>query len=147
MIRRVRIAAFAALVLGTLTGCVTSTLRITPGDPGQVSSSGAPVTHVLDGMNTGVYLFYWIPLWSGNPHYPNQRNYDVLRHRVNDKAIYRMFDSTASRLGKEHVEDIRIHTNSSGIWTLWIFWKRSVRGTGLLVEKKAPAPKRRGNKR
>ena len=147
MIRRVRMAASALLLLGTLTGCVTSTLRITPAEPGRVSSSGARVTHVLDGMNTGIYLFYWIPLWSGNPHYPNQHDYDLLRHRVNDKEIYRMFDDTAKRMGKEHVEDISIRTGSSGIWTLWIFWKRSVRGTGYLVVKKTPSPKSRRNKR
>ena len=146
MIRRFRMAA-VVLLLGALTGCVTSTLRISPAEPGRVSSSGARVTHVLEGMNTGIYLFYWIPLWSGNPHYPNQRNYDLFRHRVDDKAIYRMFDHTAKRMGGDSVEDIRIRTGSSGIWTLWIFWKRSVRGTGSLVVKKTPSSKRRGNKR
>ena len=124
------------LLLGSA-GCVTSTLKISPAEPGRVSSSGDRVTHVLEGMNTGVYLFYWIPLWTGNPKRPNQRDYDILRHRINDKAIYRMFDSAAKRMGKGRVEDIQVRTGSSGVWTLWIFWKRSVRGTGSLVVKKS----------
>ncbi|MBQ6352436.1 MAG: replication initiation protein [Lentisphaeria bacterium] len=137
MIRRCRLAA-ALLLLGALTGCVTSTVKITPAEPGRISSSGARVTHFLEGMNTGVYLFYWIPLWSGNPRNPNQRDYDLLKHQVSEKDIYRMFDSVAKRMGKKPVEDIRVRTRSSGVWTLWIFWKRSVRGTGSLVVRKSP---------
>ena len=137
MMRRAGMTVLAALLLGTLTGCVTSTLRIRAAEPGRVSSSGGAVTHTLEGMNTGIYLFYWIPLWTGNPKRPNQRDYDLFRHRINDKAIYRMFDSAAKRMGKGTVEDIRIRTGSSGVWTLWIVWKRSVRGTGSLVVKKS----------
>ena len=126
----------AAALLLCSAGCVTSTLKITRAEPGRRSSSGGRVTHVLDGMNSGVYLFYWIPLWTGNPNCPNQRNYDLLRHRVDDKAIYRMFDITAVRMGSSKVEDVQTSTRSSGVWTLWIFWKRSVHGRAVLVREK-----------
>jgi hypothetical protein len=132
----------AALLLVCSAGCVTSTLRITPAEPGRRSASGAPVTHVLEGMNTGVYLFYWIPLWTGNPNIPNQRNYDLFRHRVNDQAMYRMFAITAKRMRSSRVEEVQTSSRSSGVWTLWIFWKRSVHGRALLVrEKRRPEKK------
>ena len=129
------LSAAALLALWTA-GCVTATLQVHPAEPGRVSKSGAPVSYVIRGMNSGVYLFYYIPLWSGNPTSPNQRTYDLFEHRVDDKAIYRMFDVSAQRMRAERVEDVSITHRSSGVWTLWIFWKRSVHGKAVLIRKK-----------
>jgi len=126
-------AALAALLFS---GCVTSTLKYYPAEPGRVSRSGAPVKYVVEAQNTGVYLFYYIPLWTGNPRYPNQRDYDLLEHRINDKTIYRMFDLAAERMHLERFEDAEITFRSSGVWTLWIFWKRLVYGRAVLVDNK-----------
>ena len=127
----------AALLLALcVSGCVTSTLKYTPAAPGSKSRNGTPVSYVVEGMNTGVYLFYYIPLWAGNPHHPNQRDYDMFRHRVDDNAIYRMFHVAAVRMHSARFEDVEISHSSSGIWTLWIFWKRSVHGRAVLVSEK-----------
>ena len=135
---------FAAVLTALfVSGCVTSTLKYTPADPGSVSRSGAPVTYIVDGMNTGVYLFYFIPLWTGNPYHPNQRDYDLLEHRIDDKEIYRLFDVAVKRKHATRYEDVSITYYSSGIWTLWIIWKRSVHGRAVLVREK----KRRDEKR
>ena len=131
--RRGAFFSAALSVLFLVSGCVTSTLRITPAEPGRVSSGGNPVAYSLDGMNTGVYLFYWIPLWTGNPNRPNQRDYDILRHRVEDKAIYRMFDAANKRRRTGGVEDVTVISRSTGVWSLWILWKRSVHGRGVLI--------------
>ena len=129
---------FAASLLALfVSGCVTSTLKYTPAAPGRKSKSGAPVSYVVDGMNTGIYLFYYIPLWSGNPGRPNQRDYDLFCHRVDDKAIYRMFDVAARRMHLARYEDATVYQSSSGIWTLWIFWKRSVHGRAVLINERA----------
>ena len=124
-------------------GCVTATLQVHPAAPGMVAKSGAPVSHVVQGMNSGVYLFYYIPLWSGNPTNPNQRTYDLFVHRVDDKAIYRMFDVSAKRMRASRVEDVSIAQRSSGVWTLWIFWKRSVHGKAVLIREKRGRGKKR----
>lgn len=138
----------AALFLALFgSGCVTSTLKYIPADPGSVSQSGAPVNYVVEGMNSGVYLFYYIPLWSGNPRRPNQRDYDLFRHRVNDKAIYRMFDVAARRMHSARYEDAVVTHRSVGIWTLWIVWKRSVHGRAVLIDEKPPRRVKRRNKR
>lgn len=137
-------ALFAAFLLALLgSGCVTSTLKFTPAAPGSTSKSGAPVSYVVEGMNSGVYLFYYIPLWTGNPRRPNQRDYDLFRHRVDDKAIYRMFDVAAERRDSARYEDAVVTHRSSGVWTLWIFWKRSVHGRAVLIREKPPKRKKR----
>ena len=124
----------AALLLAVFSaGCVTSTLKYIPADPGSTSKKGTPVSYVVEGMNSGVYLFYYIPLWTGNPYYPNQHSYDLLHHRIDDKAIYRMFTVAAARMHSARFEDVEISYRSSGIWTLWIIWKRSVHGRAVLV--------------
>ena len=145
--KRISLLSAAALLLAFCgSGCVTSTLKYTPADPGTKSSNGSPVSYVVEGMNSGVYLFYCIPLWTGNPRNPNQRDYDLFRHRIDDKAIYRMFDVAAQRMHSARYEDAVITHRSSGVWTLWIVWKRSVHGRALLVSEKAKRRRHRRNK-
>lgn len=145
--KRLSTLVAAALVLAVFgAGCVTSTLKYTPADPGSKSRNGSPVSYVVEGMNSGVYLFYYIPLWTGNPRRPNQRDYDLFRHRVDDKAIYRMFDVAAQRMHSARYEDAVVDHRSVGVWTLWIFWKRSVHGRAVLVSEKARRHRRRHNK-
>ena len=126
-----------------VSGCATSTLRYIKVAPGTTSKSGAPVSCVVEGMNSGVYLFYFIPLWTGNPRNPNEHSYYLLRHQVDDKAIYRMFDVAARRRKSARYEDAVITHRSTGVWTLWIVWKRSVHGRAVLVSEK---PARRGKR-
>ena len=144
--KRFRILAAALPLALCASGCVTSTLRYTPAEPGRVARSGVPVSYVVDGMNSGVYLFYYIPLWSGNPYCPNQHSYDLFRHRVDDKAIYRMFDLAAYRMHLARYEDVTVEHRSSGVWTLWIFWKRSVHGRAVLIDEKPAKRKKRADK-
>jgi len=98
---------------------------------------------VVEGQNSGIYLFYYIPLWTGNPYHPNERDYDLLEHRINEKEIFRMFDVAVKRKNAVRYEDVTVTYYSSGVWTLWIVWKRSVHGRGVLIGKK----RHRGEKR
>ncbi|MBR7118932.1 MAG: hypothetical protein IKC77_01895 [Lentisphaeria bacterium] len=123
-------------VLLLCSGCVTSTVTQIKAAPGERSASGKRVVAHLQGMNSGVFLFYYIPLWSGKENRPNNRDYDTFRNRVEKKHMRKMLDLQAKRLGADEVENLSIHTKSSGIWTLWIFWKRSVHGVGTAVKSK-----------
>ena len=142
MIRR-RFPLAAAVAALLLCGCATSTLRITPAEPGRLPNDGRYVAYSLEGMNSGVYLFYFIPLWSGSTSHPNENRLEVFCHRINDKAIYRMFDGADTRLRTHGVADVFVETRSTGIWTLWIVWKRSVHGRGVLVSRKPVGRKKR----
>ena len=128
---------FTTLLLAALfllpSGCVTSTFRMTDPEPGQCSSGGHRIKKVLHGMNTGVYLFYWIPLWSGSPRRPNRREYDVFMHQVDWKAMRRMFDKANRKLEGDAIEDFSCRESSSGMLGLWIFWKRAVRAEAVCV--------------
>ena len=127
----------ASLLLASLfllpAGCVTSTFRMSDPPPGQLSSEGHEVRKVLRGMNTGIYLFYWIPLWSGIPRRPNRREYDLFMHQVDWKAMRRMFDVANGKLKGDAIEDFTCRESSSGVFGLWIIWKRAVRAEALCV--------------
>lgn len=131
--------SFTALVLALvfLTGCVTSSVKHTMASPGEKSSSGNRAVAKLEGMNSGVFLFYYIPLWSGKDTRPNRQEYRTFRNLVEQKNMKRMFDTYARKFMKaDGVEDIKTEEKSSGIWTLGIFWKRSIHGTGTAVKYK-----------
>ena len=53
----------AALLTLLVSGCVTSTLKITPAEPGRVSRNGSPVAYSLKGMNSGVYICPFSTNW------------------------------------------------------------------------------------
>ena len=141
-VRRLVLAAVlpTALFIG---GCASSTWRITPAPPGRLAASGKPVAFSVEGMNSGVYLFYYIPLWSGNPTRPNQGQIDLLLHRVDDKSMFRMFDAANRHMHTAGVEEVVTEHRSVGVWTLWIFWKRSVHGRALLVSPEPVTTKKR----
>lgn len=124
---------FLALVL--LSGCVTSTVKHTMASPGEKSSSGNRAVARLEGMNSGVFLFYFIPLWSGKDTRPNRREYKTFRNLVEPVNMKRMLTGYSRKFLKaDGVEDIKTEEKSSGVWTLWILWKRSVHGTGTAVK-------------
>ena len=141
--RRFALWSAAVLAASLLAGCAASTWRITPAAKGRMSKSGKHVVFSIEGMNSGVYLFYYIPLWSGSPTNPNENRVDMFRHEVDDKAIFRMFDEANNRMHTDGVEEISIDRRSVGVWTLWILWKRSVHGRALLVSRKPVKIKKR----
>ena len=119
-----------------LTGCVTSTVKHYKAQTGDTSSSGKPAVAYLEGMNSGVYLFYYIPLYSGRPGYPNRGEYDSLKDNLKSGHMQFMLKKYASRLNADAIEDLKIHSASSGIWSLGILWKRSIHGTATAVKTK-----------
>lgn len=132
--------AMAAAMIAVSAGCVTSTCEWSKPPVGMKSSDGHEVVATMRGMNTGVYLFYYIPLWSGKPRRPNRREYDTFEHQITTKAMRRMFAHKAKMLKADGVADFNCTESSSGVWTLWIFWKRAVRAEALAV--KYPAKKK-----
>ena len=126
-------AVCCALLAG---GCATSVVTHIKAEPESKSSSGARAVAHMQGMNSGVFLFYWIPLWSGKENRPNRREYKTFQNRVETKHMRKMLDIHARRLGGDRAEDVKIRTESSGFWSLWILWTRSVHGTATAVKTK-----------
>jgi len=102
---------------------------------------------VLHGMNTGVYLFYYIPLWSGNPYRPNRREYNLFEHQTDWKAMRRMFGKGNEKLKGDAIEDFSCRESSSGVYGLWIVWKRAVRADALCVSYRKSPRKAAGNEK
>ena len=126
-------AVCCALLAG---GCATSVVTHIKADPDAKSSGGAKAVAHMQGLNSGVFLFYWIPLWSGKENRPNRREYKTFQNRVEKKHMRKMLDIHAKRLGGDSVDDVKIHTEASGFWSLWILWTRSVYGTATAVKTK-----------
>lgn len=135
------LTAFAAAVLLT-GGCVrTSTLDWTSAQHGDVSSSGKEVAYHLKARNCGLYLFNCIPIWSGKVSRPNRKDYELWQDMVNEWDMRRLLERELERLGASHVEDVKMSSYSSGAWTLWIFWKKSMTASAVAI-KKAPKAKK-----
>lgn len=113
------------MLLASVSGCVTSTIRHDKPVEGQLSSSGRRVVANLEGANNGVFLFYYIPLWTGAPGRPNRMDWDPFVNQLGDKYMYRMVDGYSKRLKADAVEDVRLSESSTGMWGLWIFWRRT----------------------
>lgn len=130
------ISLFLALTFAG--GCVTSTVTCRMEvAPKEKIKSGKQVVAQLDGMNSGVFLFYYIPLWSGKDTRPNRREYKTFRNLVGQKNMKRMLEMYSRKFLKaDAVENISCEEKSSGVWTLWILWKRSIHGTGTAVKYK-----------
>ena len=142
-LRRFSPGIAAVLAAALLAGCAASTLRITPAEQGRKTKNGKHVAFTVEGMNSGIYLFYYIPLWSGSPTNPNENRIGVFQHRVDDKSMYRMFDKANKRMHTDGVEEITVDHRSVGFWSLWIVWKRSVHARALLVSRKPVTRKKR----
>lgn len=124
-----------AAILAGGAGCNTSIVMSQPPAKGQTSSTGARVVANLEGGNWGLFLFYGIPLWSGNPNRPNRRDYITFQNRIKNKYTTGMLKGWARQMNAE-VEDIQIRDFSTGAFSLWIFWRRSQTVTAVAVEKK-----------
>ena len=114
---------------------LTRRIWLLPPAEGQTSSSGERVVANLEGSNWGIFLFYYIPLWSGNPNRPNRRDYVTCRNRIENKYTDMMLKGWAKQL-KAEVEDVEITESSTGFFSLWILWRRSQHATAVAVKKK-----------
>lgn len=127
----------AAVAFGMLagSGCVTSTVSHLPPAEGQKSSTGVPVVGNLSGSISGIYLFNLIPLWSGSPSRPNRNDYDMFVDHVRKPYLLQMLDNRARQLDGDGMADAVCREHSTGAFTLWLFWKRTISGTAVAVRK------------
>ncbi len=117
-------------------GCATSVVVHQPPVAGQLSSSGTPVVGNLSGSISGVYLFNLVPLWSGVPGRPNRNEYDMFVDYAREPCLLEMLNRRAGQLKGDGIEDVVWKEHSTGAFTLWLFWKRTVDGSAVAVRKR-----------
>ena len=130
--KRIGLIAAAVLLLGS--GCATSVCRHRKAESGRVSISGKAVVADIRGHNYGYFLFYGIPLWSGTAHRPNEQEWDLWKNQVRERDLRRMFIRRAEQLKADDIDDVKFAQKSSGFWSLWIIWRRSIVGTCVAVK-------------
>ena len=67
------------------------------------------------------------------------------RDQINEWDMRRLLDCQLKQLNAESVEDVEMSSYSTGAWTLWIFWKKSMTASAVAV-KKAPTAKKSATK-
>lgn len=126
--------AGAALIL-LAAGCAqTSTLDWSKPFPDQKSSGGNPVMWNVSATNRGMYLFNLIPLWSGYPTRPNRHEYKIGRDTLNRAQMRRMLELNLHRWEADRIEDVEVTSSSSGAFTLWLVWRRTMQARGVAVK-------------
>ena len=133
---------FLAAVLLACGGCATSLLTWRPVKELRLSSSGGRVLWDLQGSNKGFYLFYWIPIFCGDSNCPNRSDYDVFRHRINEKHAYVLLGSRLKPLKADAVDDVSVVYHANGWYGLGIVWVRSFSARGVAVKKIKKGKKR-----
>lgn len=124
-----------AILLLLAAGCAqTSTLDWSKPFPEQKSSTGNPVMWNVSASNNGMYLFNLIPLWSGYPSRPNRHEYEIGRDMLTRAQMRRMLELNLHRWGADRIEDVEISSSSSGAFTLWLVWRRTMQARGVAVK-------------
>ncbi|MBE6377815.1 MAG: hypothetical protein E7051_03230 [Lentisphaerae bacterium] len=124
-----------AVLLLIACGCAhTSTLEWTKPAPGQRSAEGNPVVWNVYAVNRGMYLFNLIPIWSGYPSRPNRHDYLLGQHTLTRGQMRRMLELNLDKWGADRIEDVEISSSSSGAFTLWIIWRRTMQARGVAVK-------------
>ena len=129
----------------TETGCAhTSTLEWQPAAPGEISNSGKRVLWRLNAANNGMFLFYWIPVWTGYATRPNRHEYKIFENDLTPHRIRRTLDRYLKEMGADAVEDFKWSETASGWLGLGIVWKRSIYAEGVAVTNKPEKKDRSG---
>lgn len=135
----------AGALLLTASGCAhTSTLEWQSAAPGETSSSGKRVLWRLNAANNGMFLFYWIPVWTGYATRPNRHEYKFFENDLTSHRIRRTLDRYLEEMGAEAVEDFKWSETASGWLGLGIIWKRSIYAEGVAVTTKPEKKERAG---
>ena len=126
---------YGMLLLVLVSGCAhTSTLDWSEPFPAQKSRSGKMVVYNIHAVNRGMYLFNAIPLWSGYPSRPNRHEYKLGQDTLNRAQMRRMLDLNLEKLGADRIEDVEITDSSSGAFSLWLIWRRTMEARGVAVK-------------
>lgn len=134
MKRSLLMSLLLILLLGS-SGCATSSLKWSAAAPGDKSRSGKKVLWHLQGVNNGIYLFYYIPIVCGHTKRPNRWDYQFFLHWINEKHADRLLRSRLKQLRAADVEDVSVEFKSNGWCGLGIFWSRSFTAKGKAVGK------------
>lgn len=75
-------------------------------------------------QNSGCYLFYCIPLFSGDPDYPNQQVCNWFENTVKLETNMRLLREEAERQGATGVKSLVSHKDDETI--VWLLLKRKI---------------------
>lgn len=128
------LAASAAMVI-SLTGCIaaTSTLETYPPDQAIVAETGGRALAAAKVSNRGVYIFYYLPIWSGKPHVPNLYRFRMFKDYLSKGYMTSMLYAAQKKVGGEKIENARYMSHCNGWWGLGILWMRTMHAEATII--------------
>ncbi len=137
--------AAALATVFVLTGCIaaTSTLDTYPPDPQAVAESGNRALAAAKASNRGLYLFYYLPIWSGKPHVPNLYRYLMFKDYLRKGYMTSMLNAAREKVAGESIENARYMSHCNGWWGLGIFWIRSMHAEATIIGDPAAKDKKK----
>lgn len=109
--KKTLLVLFAVLPALLFTGCASVS----------VVNQGNDMVYV---ENSGCFLFYCIPLFSGDPEYPNQEVCNWFENTVKLETNVRLLDEEATRQGAIGYRNVFSHLDDETV--LWLILKRKV---------------------
>ena len=130
-IRSLVIGAMAILAIAGLVSC--STIDMSTKTEGQklADNSDKGIAHI-NARVTGIYLFYFIPLISGDPE--NVGSSSFFKDTVKPDSSVGMLTRKASDLGVVRVSDLTLRESESGGFSLWIIWAKNTEASANAVK-------------
>jgi len=75
-------------------------------------------------QNSGCYLFYVVPLFSGDPDYPNQSVCNWFENTVKLETNMRLLNEESEKLGVRDIRNVVSHKDDDVI--IWLLLKRKI---------------------
>lgn len=137
--KRKTLAVVAAVLLAVGTSGCTSVIVTTDLGDQCLSPGSEPVAHIY-ADNWGVYLFYYIPLVTGDPSQPD--GWQLFADTVHVDQVVSMVARKAKELGATRTTDLASYTVTQQSIPLLI-WAKTVEVSGNASRAKPAAPSAR----
>ncbi|MBO7721401.1 MAG: hypothetical protein J6T01_03250 [Kiritimatiellae bacterium] len=118
--KRLLVKAFAAAAVAAAAGCASV----------EISNHGADTIVI---QNSGGFLFYCIPLFSGDPDYPNQQVCNWFSNTVKVETNIRLLNEEAERQGARGYRNLASHPDDETI--IFLLLKRKMYRTSAELVK------------
>ncbi len=132
-------AIFSISAAMLLCGCVTSKVHFTPPLPEQkpLVPEKTEVVGNVKGSNWGLFLFNsrYLPISSGNYRRPDTGDYHLFRNWIKPGYMREMLLNRAKKEGADHLQEVEIKQSSTGLFSLFIVWRRDIEGTAVAVKR------------
>ncbi len=126
----------SAAIAAYLTGCCHCETVIEPLPPDLPPQNNMQLVAEGRAYNYGYYLFNTWPLYTGNPHKFDRKDYRSFHDDIRpDRNSSMLLQAMQKRYKAEKLIDVRHEESSWGWFSLWIVWRKNISTSAIGVKK------------